>query len=130
MGKSHPIALRERVVAFVEEGHGHREAARHFRVSPRFVNDLVILKRETGSLSPRRQGHLGGGKLSAQHAWVGERLAQNGELTLDELCVELCGRGVIVHRSSVGRLLHRLGLSHKKKPAGRRAVAPGDRAGA
>ncbi|MCJ9670059.1 MULTISPECIES: IS630 family transposase [unclassified Neorhizobium] len=114
MGKSHPIALRERVVAFVEEGHGHREAARHFRVSPRFVNDLVILKRETGSLLPRRQGHLGGGKLSAQHAWVGERLAQNGELTLDELCVELCGRGVIVHRSSVGRLLHRLGLSHKK----------------
>lgn len=59
MGKSHPIALRERVVAFVEEGHGHREAARHFRVSPRFVNDLVILKRETGSLSPRRQEHLG-----------------------------------------------------------------------
>lgn len=53
MGKSHPIALRERVVAFVEEGHGHREAARHFRVSPRFVNNLVILKRETGSLLPR-----------------------------------------------------------------------------
>jgi len=129
MGRSHPIALRERVVTFVEEGHGHREAARHFRVSPRFVNDLVILKRETGSLLPRRQGHLGGGKLSAHHAWVAERLAQNGELTLDELCVELSGRGVIVHRSSVGRLLHRLGLSHKKKSAGGRAATPGDRAG-
>jgi len=38
MGKPHPIELRERVVAFVDEGHGHREAARHFRVSPRFVN--------------------------------------------------------------------------------------------
>ena len=129
MGRSHPIALRERVVTFVEEGHGHREAARHFRVSPRFVNDLVILKRETGSLLPRRQGHLGGGKLSAHHTWVAERLAQNGELTLDELCVELSGRGVIVHRSSVGRLLHRLGLSHKKKSAGGRAATPGDRAG-
>lgn len=44
------IALREHV-AFVEECCGHRDAARHFRVSPRFVNDLVILKRETGSLS-------------------------------------------------------------------------------
>lgn len=130
MGKSHPIALRERVVAFVEEGHGHREAARHFRVSPRFVNDLVILKRETGWLVPRRQGHRGGGKLSAHHGWVRERLAHNGELTLDELCVELSGLGVIVHRSSVGRLLHRLGLSHKKKPDGQRAAAPGDRAGA
>ena len=27
MGKSHPMELRIRVVAFVEEGHGHREAA-------------------------------------------------------------------------------------------------------
>ena len=33
-----------------------------------------------------------------------ERLAQNGELTLDDLCVELADRGVIVHRSNVGRL--------------------------
>jgi len=64
MGKSHRLALRSRVVGFVEEGRSHREAARHFRVSPRFVNNLVILKRETGSLSPRPQGHLGGGKLS------------------------------------------------------------------
>lgn len=33
----------------------NREAARHFRVSPRFVN-LIKLKPETGSLAPRRQG--------------------------------------------------------------------------
>lgn len=41
MGKPLPMALRERVAAFVDEGHGHREAARHFRVSPRFVNELM-----------------------------------------------------------------------------------------
>jgi transposase len=41
-------------------------------------------------------------------------LDKNGDLTLDELCVELAGRGVSVHRSNVGRLLHRLGLSPKK----------------
>jgi transposase len=113
MGKSHPIALRSRVVAFVEEVHS-REAARHFRVSPRFVNNLVILKRETGSLAPRRQGHVGGGKLNAHGDWVRRRLDENGELTLDELCLELAGCGVIAHRSNVARLLHRLGLSHKK----------------
>ena len=50
MGKSHPVELRSRVIAFVEASHGHREAARHFFVSPKFVNDLVILKRETGTL--------------------------------------------------------------------------------
>lgn len=34
MGKPHPIELRERVVAFVDEGYTHRAAAEHFRVSP------------------------------------------------------------------------------------------------
>ncbi|NMN71596.1 IS630 transposase-related protein [Rhizobium sp. 57MFTsu3.2] len=129
MGKSHPIELRSRVVAFVEEGNTHREASRHFRVSPRFVNNLVILKRETGSLLPRRQGHIGGGKLSDHGAWFRERMAEKGDLTLDELCLELAERGVIVHRSSVGRMLHRLGLSHKKKPHGKRAASSGNRSG-
>ena len=45
MGKPRPMELRTRVVAYVDEGHGHREAARHFRVSPKFVNDLVKRKR-------------------------------------------------------------------------------------
>ena len=124
MGKPHPMALRERVAAFVDEGHGHREAARHFRVSPRFVNELMKLRRETGSLAPRRQGHATGwGKLAPHAGFVRERMAAQGELTLDELCVELASRGVIVHRSSAGRLLHRLGLSHKKNAAGQRAAA-------
>lgn len=60
MGKPHPMELRRRVVAYVDEGHGHREAARHFRVSPKFVNDLVKLRRETGLLTPKRQGNGGG----------------------------------------------------------------------
>ncbi len=52
MGKPHPIELRERVVAFVEQGHTHRYAAEHSCVSPRFVNNMVILKHDTGSLPP------------------------------------------------------------------------------
>jgi len=115
MGKPHPIELRERVVALVEAGHSHRSAASQFRVSPRFVNDMIILKRKTGSLEAKKQGRGSSGKLQNHHAWVRQRMAVNGDLTLDELCVELEGRGVSVHPSSVGRLLHRLGLSHKKK---------------
>lgn len=59
MGKPHPIELRARGVAFVEEGNSHREAARHFRVSPRFVNNMVILKRASGALL------LGDGRYSS-----------------------------------------------------------------
>lgn len=124
MGKPHPMALRERVAAYVDEGHGHREAARHFRVSPRFVNDLMKRRLETGALVPRRQGHApGAGKLSPHEGFVRRRMAEAGDLTLDELCVELEARGVVVHRATVGRLLHRLGLSHKKNSAGQRAAA-------
>ena len=124
MGKPLPMALRERVAAYVDEGHGHREAARHFRVSPRFVNELMKLRRETGSLKPRRQGHAPGwGKLAPHAAFVRRRMTETGELTLDELCVELAARGVSVHRSNLGRLLHRLGLSHKKNSTGQRAAA-------
>ena len=43
MGKPHPMALRERAVAFVKEGHSHRAAAARFRVSVKFVNDMVAL---------------------------------------------------------------------------------------
>lgn len=51
MGKPHPIALRERVVAFVNEGNSHCEAARYFRVSPRFVNNMMIPYRSCSSLA-------------------------------------------------------------------------------
>ena len=123
MGRPHPMALRERIVAFVEEGHPNREAARHFRVSPRFVNDLMILHRETGSLAAKPQGRrCGSGKLADHHDWVRQRMEQNGDLTLDELCIELGKRGASAHRSSLGRLLHRLGLSHKKKSVGKRTA--------
>ncbi len=120
MGKPHPIELRQRVVNFVEEGHS-RAAAVHFRVSPRFVNNMMVLKREKGTLAAKPQGRRGGGKLQSHAYWVRGRLAENGDLTLDELRCELESRGVHVHRSSVGRLLARLGLSHKKKPSGKRA---------
>ena len=124
MGKAHPIELRERVVAFVDEGHSHREAARHFRVSPKFVNDMVKLRRATGGLSPKRQGNPGRGKLNDVADWVRRRLSEKGDLTLDALVIELREKqGVEAHRSSVGRLLGRLGLSHKKRPPGGRAEA-------
>lgn len=128
MGKSHPMELRSRVIAFVEEGHGHREAARHFRVSPRFVNDMVILKRESGGLLPRPQGNRAEGKLAPYSGWLRDRLAVKSDMTLDEIVAELAAvHGLSVHRGSVGRWLLRLGLSHKKNAARQRGPAARDR---
>jgi len=119
------MALRERVVVFVEEGHSHRAAAAHFRVSVKFVNDMVILKREAGSLMPRTQGNGGGhGKLSSLRGWIEARMLAKPDLTLDDLVLEVAdGHGVKVHRVSVWRVLRSLGLTHKKRPPSRRTEA-------
>ena len=84
-------------------------------MSPRFVNDMVILKRESGGLVPKAQGNHAAGKLAPYAAWLRGRLAQKGDLTLDEIVAEMAAvHGLSVHRGSVGKWLHRLGLSHKK----------------
>ena len=119
------MALRSRVVGFVEEGHSHRAAAARFRVSVKFVNDMVILKRETGALDPRAQGNGGGhGKLKAVTDSIKRWLVEKPDLSLDDLVVELADRhGITIHRVSVWRFLRGLGLTHKKRPASRRAEA-------
>ena len=125
MGKPLPMELRQRVVDFVEEGHTHRAAAAQFRVSIKFVNDMVILKRETGSLEAKPQGNGGGhGKLAGVVDWIACRITEQRDLTLDEWVAELReGPGVEVHRVSVWRCLRGLDLTHKKRPARRRAEA-------
>ena len=117
MGKPHGIELRRRVVAFVEEGNTHRATAAHFRVSIKFVNEMVKLKRTTGSLAPKKQGNGGGhGKLTVVHEWITNRLEKKADITLDELVAELDKTHEIkVHRVSVWRYIRGLGLSHKKK---------------
>lgn len=106
MGRPHPRELRTRVVAHVDEGHGHREAARHFRASPKFVNDLVKRRRETGLLTPERQGHGGGyGKLAGITDWLKARVPKKGEITLNELVAEPDRpHGIAVHRAPCHRL--------------------------
>jgi len=119
------VELRRRVVDLVEEGHTHRAAAAQFRVSIRFVNDMVLLKRATGSLEARQQGNGGGhGKLAGVADWIRGRIKEKRDLTLDELVVELREEhGVEAHRVSVWRHLRGLGLTHKKRLAGGRAEA-------
>lgn len=124
MGKPHPVELRSRIVDFVEEGHSHREAARHFRVSPRCVNEVMKLWRETGSVAPKRQGNGGGhGKLAGVRDWLAARIMAKPDLTLDDLAEELAEvHAITVHPVTIWRSLKDLDLTHKKSPARRRAA--------
>ncbi len=117
MAKAHPIELRERVVAHVEEGPTHRSTAEHFRVSIKSVNDMVKLKHETGSLAAKPAGNRrGSGKLEPYKDWVRSCIEENGDITTMQLSLGLKEAfDLDVHAWSVSRLLHRLGLSHKKR---------------
>jgi transposase len=110
--------LRERAVRLVQEGHTHTETARWLCVSIKFVNDMVRLKCATGSLAPKRQGNPERGKLTGVTHWVQRRITAQPDLTIDALTAELAAdHWLAVHRSSIGRLLLRLRLSHKKRPS-------------
>ncbi|MGL5009527.1 MAG: hypothetical protein ACRC6I_06560, partial [Paracoccaceae bacterium] len=126
MGKPHPIELRRRVVDHVAEGNTHRSTAVRFKVSVKFVNDMVKLKTATGGLVPKAQGNGGGhGKLSSLKDWVACRIAEKRDLTAAGLAAEItAAHGLAVQRGSVWRLLRARGLTHKKRPASRRAEAP------
>ncbi len=114
MGKPHPMGLRQRVVAHVEAGNTHHSAAARFDISVRFVNDMVRLKRETGSLAPKRQGNLGIGKLTPHEDRARTQVTAKGEITRAGMAARLLAeRGVSVDPSSVWRLFQRLGLTHK-----------------
>ena len=112
MGKSHPIELRQRVVDHVAEGNTHRSTAARFKVSVKFVNDMVKLKTATGGLVPKAQGNGGGhGKLAFLKDWVACRIGEKRDLTAAGLAAEITAtHGMAVHRGSVWRLLRDLGL--------------------
>lgn len=77
------------MVSLVEAGNTHHSAAARFHVSVKFVNDMVRLKRETGSLAPKRQGNPGIGKLTPHEDWVRAQVEAKGEITLDEMAARL-----------------------------------------
>lgn len=114
MSGAYSIDLRERIVAFAEEGHTHRETSERFKVAISFVNKLVKQKRELGHLNSLPAGGKRHGKLDPFEDWIRSRLEEKSDITLRELSAELAEQGTHIHYSAIGRFLHRLGLSYKK----------------
>jgi transposase len=108
--------LKALVLELLGEGYTHRAAAAQFRVSIKFVNDMVLLKRATGSLEAKQQGNGGGhGKLAGVAGWIRGRIKEKRDLTLDELVVEL--------RDESPRVYWRVKLS-KDEPHGTEKISP------
>jgi transposase len=108
--------LRQRIVRAVAQGSSARQAAERFEVSPSAAVKLMQRVRQTGSTTPDK---IGGHRrpLLEPHADVLREMVESKKgITLREIQARLAEQGVEVKAlSTIADMLHRLGLSHKKR---------------
>jgi transposase len=122
MPKAYSCDLRKRVIEAVETGASRREAAERFEVSVASAVKWLQRWREKRSPAPKSRG----GSISPLEQVAPEVLAliaEQPDLTLVEMVTELRKRRIKTSRSSLWRFLDRHDITHKKKPASRRAAA-------
>ena len=117
MPKPCSMELRERVVEAVKSGVSRREAAEWFDVSASSAIKWMQRRQETGSIAPKPSG----GSISPLEVHADVLLAliaEQPDLTLDEIVAAMRKRRIAGSRSAVWRFFERHNISFKKKPAG------------
>src|SRR3954451_18980135 len=108
--------LRERLVRAVEGGSTIRQAARRFAVSASAAIKLMQRVRQTGSTVPAKIGGYRRPLLEAHADDLRAIVSSKAGITLCEIKAALAARGIAVKAlSTIADMLHRLGLSHKKR---------------
>jgi transposase len=117
MARAYSLDLRERVVVAVEEGRSCREVARIYRVSVASVVKWSQRQRESGSPAAKPVGGRKPYAVATERDWVLARIAEQPDLTLRALVVELADRGLAVSYYALWHFFKREGITFKKKPA-------------
>ncbi len=108
--------LRERIVRAVESGSSIRQAARRFAVSASAAIKLMQRVRRTGSTAPAKIGGSRRPLLQAHADALRAIVSRQAGITLREIRDALAEQGITVKAlSTIADMLHRLGLSHKKR---------------
>jgi len=121
MVRPYSLDLRERVVAAAEAGQSCRAVANRFGVSTSSVVKWRQRARATGSAAAKPMGSRRPVLLAGQRAFILERIALKPHISIRALQAELARHGTRASYGAVWTFLHRQDLSHKKKPARRRA---------
>jgi transposase len=113
--EAYSMDLRIRIVeSYLAHEGSQAELAKRFKVSERWLQNLLRQYRETSSLEPRPHG---GGRQRGvgpeQERRLREKLADTPDATLDELR-DHCG--VKGSRMCIARALQRLAITRKKRP--------------
>jgi transposase len=84
--KSYSLDLREKVIGALEAGRGtQREIAEMFNVSRSFVQSMVRIKRDRGTLAPKKRRHEPRPKIHAElEQIVRDFIVEQNDATLDE----------------------------------------------
>lgn len=124
MPKPYSIDLRGRVIEEVETGASRREAAERYGLSPSVVVLWVQRFEATGSVAARPSG--GSTSPLEKHAEFLLRLiAEQPDMTPDEIVATMRKRRIAGSRSAVWRLFARRNTSFKKNSVRRGAEALG-----
>lgn len=113
--------LRRRLIRNVEKGHSARSQAEVFDVASSTAVKWVKVYRIEGRVKSRPHGGGRRSPLTPHADWLTERVEEQPDLTLHELCIELLARGVKTSKSAVSRLLLKIGFAYKKNRARQRA---------
>jgi transposase len=118
MSKALSFDLRERVVASVEAGATHREAAERFGVSAASVSRWRARARDLGSPKPKA---LGGDRrfrhVEKHAAQIVGLVEETPDMTIHELKAALGSHGLRFGYGTLQRFLIRHGLTRKKRLA-------------
>ena len=117
MSRALSLDLRVRVLAAVEAGASHRQAAERFGVSAASVSRWRTLARERGEPRP---GPLGGdrrsGRIEAQGGLIRALLEKTPDITVEELRAALAERGHAFGYGTLQRFFRRHAITRKKRP--------------
>jgi transposase len=118
MSKCLSVDLRVRVLAAVEQGATHREAAARFGVSAASVSRWRTLQRAQGDVRP---GPLGGdrrsGRIEAIAALILGLLEAQRDATIEELRHALAEHGHRFGYGTLRRFFQRHRITRKKRPS-------------
>jgi transposase len=126
MPKPYSIDLRGRVIEEVETGASRREAAERYGLSPSVVVIWMQRFEETGSVAAKPSG--GSTSPLEKHAeFLLTLIAEQPDMTLDEIVAAMRKRRIASSRSAVWRFFARRNISFKKNSVRGRAEARGRR---
>jgi len=116
--KAYSVDLRQKIVDAYDKGNiSQRKLAKQFGVATSFVQKILKQSRETGDLSPKVRQEQTPTKLNSdQLETLRQMVEAENDATLNELRGKLHDQtGVLIARSTVDRMVKRLGFTFKKK---------------